>query len=278
MCIHLCFQSIYRLAIITRPKANLRSFRGAAPLQHQLLAGETRTGVTLQTLDHGKFDHGIVLAQTEPPGIVIPPRCSYIKLLQMVTPKAAEILVNGLRDGLYLPPFVDIGKHHKDPLKVAPKITPEDRRIDWSNWDATTIIRQARALGKPWTVLQDFKGKKLRVVFEDVNGVDLNDFEHLPHQESLTAEDDITDHKEHTALCPTLNFLAISTGDLERRITCCVRGDAMIFIDGNGDAMSVREMTVEGKPTKCARLVMSSFVATPLKTEDTRQLKKIPAS
>jgi hypothetical protein len=240
--------------------------------------------VTLQTLDHRSFDHGQILAQTEPPGIEIPPHCSYDELLQMVTPKASEILMNGLRDRLFLPPIVDVGRYDQKPLKIAPKITSEDRRINWLNWNATTILRQSRALGRAWTILEDINGKKLRVAFEDVQEV--TDLKQLLDQNSLTVEDDPTGHatgdlsqmmesyigrdltakddikgrEEEKALSPMPRCVAISTGDLETNVKCFIREDAIVFIDRNEDAISIDRITVEGKPTQCARRAMYPFI------------------
>jgi methionyl-tRNA formyltransferase len=41
----------------------LPKYRGAAPIQWAIMNGEAKTGVTIQTLSRGKFDHGDILSQ-----------------------------------------------------------------------------------------------------------------------------------------------------------------------------------------------------------------------
>ncbi|KAE8350039.1 methionyl-tRNA formyltransferase family protein [Aspergillus coremiiformis] len=134
----------------------LPDFRGPAPLHYTLLAGKARTGVTLQTLDLKDFDHGVILQQTPPPGFEIPNpgSCTVPELLDIVAPKGAEILIDGIRKGLFVPPVEDAGwrspEEHK-PLIHAAKIKPENRHIDWANWTWLDITRRTRVLGPLWS-------------------------------------------------------------------------------------------------------------------------------
>ena len=134
----------------------LPSFRGPAPLHHTLLAGRTRTGVTLQTLHHKSFDHGTILSQTPPPGFDIPnpDSCTVASLLDLVAPKGAQLLVDGIEHGLFVPPVKDVGwcgKQTDSTLIHAAKIKPEDRHIDWANWNSSDIGRRGRVLGPLWS-------------------------------------------------------------------------------------------------------------------------------
>ncbi|GLA59876.1 methionyl-tRNA formyltransferase [Aspergillus tubingensis] len=134
----------------------LPDFRGPAPLHHTLLAGKTKTGVTLQTLDLKHFDHGTILAQTPAPGFDIPnpDACTVPDLLNLVCPKGADILVKGIREGLFVPPVEDAGWRASEgdgPLVHAAKIKPEDRHIDWQNWSSLDISRRNRVLGPLWS-------------------------------------------------------------------------------------------------------------------------------
>ncbi|KAJ5123358.1 hypothetical protein N7448_009455 [Penicillium atrosanguineum] len=134
----------------------LPDFRGPAPLHHTLLAGEKSTGVTLQTLHHKTFDHGTILAQTPPPGIDIPNPdfCTVPELLNFVAPKGAQLLVDGIKDGLFVPPVKEVGwrtKETTENLTHASKIKPEDLHIDWANWTMLEINRRNRVLGPLWS-------------------------------------------------------------------------------------------------------------------------------
>jgi methionyl-tRNA formyltransferase len=162
-------------------------------LHHTLLAGRTRTGVTLQTLHPKKFDQGVILNQTPYPGFEIPnPEvCTVPELLEIVAPKGAEMLVNGIRNRIFLPPFQDAGclaavGDHK--LNHAIKITSEDRHLDWPTWTWAQISRRNRVLGPLWnkTLVADksLNGKpsfeSKRVIFTRIENV-----EPLPGSERL---------------------------------------------------------------------------------------------
>lgn len=136
---------------------SIPSFRGPAPLHHTLLSGEKKIGISLQALHPEKFDHGRVLAQTKYPGMEH--MCSTVpELLSLVAPKGAEMLIKGLRERVYVPPIEDVGspmiEQFNQPLRLAPKITPDDRHIDWVTWTAERILRTHRVLGPLWNITQ----------------------------------------------------------------------------------------------------------------------------
>ena len=81
-----------------------REALGPAPLQHTILSGTQKTGVTLQTLDDKSFDHGIILAQTPDPFLSVPnwEHCTYNELLETISPKAANLLnTNAMQHRLF---------------------------------------------------------------------------------------------------------------------------------------------------------------------------------
>lgn len=129
------------------------SFRGAAPLHHTLIAGETTTGVTVQTLHPKHFDHGVILSQTPAPGFDIPNPdfCTVPELVDFVAPKGAQMLVESIEKGLFVPPIADALAEKSGDLKHAPKITPEDRHINWANWTLADINRRNRVIGPLWS-------------------------------------------------------------------------------------------------------------------------------
>jgi len=156
----------------------LPDFRGPAPLQHTLLAEETHIGVTLQTLHPEKFDHGRILAQTQYPGFGIPKsgKCTTAELLEFITPKAADLLVKGIRDRVFDPSHQkDLGTSNENvkgrPVRHAPKITPEDRHIDFGSMTASSIATRDRTLGRLWSIVRFNNGSKKRVVFDDVEAI-----------------------------------------------------------------------------------------------------------
>ena len=131
------------------------SFRGPAPLHHTLMAGRTKTAVTLQTLHHEHFDHGVILQQSPEPGLDIPnpDSCTVPQLLEFVAPKGADILVDGINKGVFVPP-VEYGgwDNARKPQELihAAKITTEDSHINWSAWTWQKVNRHSRVLGPLW--------------------------------------------------------------------------------------------------------------------------------
>lgn len=145
-------------------------FRGPAPLHHVLLAGRTRTGVTLQTLHPDRFDHGIILAQTPRPGFEIPEpeTCTVDELRAFVAPIGADMLIDGIRQQVFVPPLTDVGWYQgRDGDKSfipAPMITPVDRHVAWRLWTADAILRRHRVIGRLWNYATVMPGKEKRRV------------------------------------------------------------------------------------------------------------------
>ena len=136
-------------------------FRGASPIYYQLLHGRTRTGVTLQTLHPEKLDHGRILRQTPASGIPIPhpDSCTAQDLIDFLAPKAARLLIGGIHREVYRSrarkyPLPNPEEEDNDPIRYpwAPKLSPDDRRVDWNAWTAQHILRRQRVLGPLWNM------------------------------------------------------------------------------------------------------------------------------
>ena len=130
----------------------LPDLRGPAPIVHTLLKQRSHTGVTLQTMHPTRFDHGMILDQTPLPGVAVPEGCAPDQLLKMLSPIGAEMLCHGIKHCLFVPPHKDVrgGMPRPDVVEHAPKVTPEDRHIDWSTWTADQILLRDRVLGRLW--------------------------------------------------------------------------------------------------------------------------------
>lgn len=100
----------------------------------------------------------MILDQTPAPGIPIPnvESCTVPELLGLLAPKGAEMLVDGIRRRVFVPPLKEVksqfGESDAKYLTHAAKITPEDRRIKWQEWTWTEIRRRQRVLGSLWNV------------------------------------------------------------------------------------------------------------------------------
>lgn len=141
-------------ALALLPMVNLHfsllpRWRGAAPVERALLAGDTETGVCVMQVEHG-LDTGGVYARAEVP---IGERMTAPQLRAELVEVGTELLVRTLRDGLErAEPQVG------EPVYAA-KIDPTELKIDWTQ-PAEQLDRLVR-LGGAWTT---FRGKRLRIV------------------------------------------------------------------------------------------------------------------
>ena len=132
----------------------LPKWRGAAPVQRAIMAGDRETGVTLFQLDRG-MDTGPIHLQIP---TVIEPDESTATLL----PRLTELGISGLAEllprvasGLTSPMAQDIELLAK--LPTADKLTREDARIDWHR-NAVELENHIRGLNPEpmaWTTLED---------------------------------------------------------------------------------------------------------------------------
>ena len=128
----------------------LPDLRGPAPIVHALLKQKQHTGVTLQTMHPTMFDHGKILAQTEK--IPLHATSTPDELLQELGTLGAGLLSRGTEAGLFMQPRdgVPTSDSSSEELDFAPKITLEDRHIDWATWTADEILLRDRVLGELW--------------------------------------------------------------------------------------------------------------------------------
>ena len=132
----------------------LPKWRGAAPVQRAIMAGERETGVTIFQLDKG-MDTGPIHLQV--PTVIEPDETTATLL-----PRLTELGISGLSELL---PRIAAGLAspvEQDPrliatLPTAKKLTREDARIDWDN-SAQQIEHQIRGLNPEpmaWTLLEE---------------------------------------------------------------------------------------------------------------------------
>jgi methionyl-tRNA formyltransferase len=98
----------------------LPRWRGAAPVERAIMAGDERTGVSIMRVTEGLDSGPVCLAQDEP----IRPDDDYGSLAARLQQLGAELVVRALDEH---PPFVD---QAEDGATYAEKIGPEDRTLD----------------------------------------------------------------------------------------------------------------------------------------------------
>lgn len=129
--------------------------RGAAPVNHAILAGDRMTGVTIMRLDE-LLDHGPVLATRE---TEIGPGEDAVALGGRLALMGAELLVDVLAR---LDDMRPVEQDHAAATQ-APKLSREDGELDWS-LAADEIDRRVRAL-QPWPgVTLPLGGRRVKVL------------------------------------------------------------------------------------------------------------------
>lgn len=147
----------------------LPRWRGAAPVQHALRAGDEVTGVTCFVLDEG-MDTGPVLASQQAP---IGDDDTSGTLLDRLAELGAPVLVDAVRA------LVDGQPPRPQPPEgatLAGKITPDDVAIDWDA-SAAAIDRLTRSADPAPGAHTTFRGERLKVwrarVVDAPDGVDV---------------------------------------------------------------------------------------------------------
>ena len=127
----------------------LPRWRGAAPVERAILAGDEVTGVCIMALEEG-LDTGPVYARQERP---IGQEETLEEVRGALTETGTRMLVDLLASGLP-EPAPQVG----EPTYAA-KIEPEEHRLDWSR-PAVELHRVIR-IGQAWTTFRD---RRLRVL------------------------------------------------------------------------------------------------------------------
>lgn len=128
----------------------LPRWRGAAPVERAILAGDATTGVCIMGLEEG-LDTGPVYRCAE---VAIGDEQSADELRTQLVGLGTDVLVSLLRDGLPADPAPQEG----EPTYAA-KVEPEEHRLDWTR--PTAVLFRVVRLGDAWTT---FRGKRLKVL------------------------------------------------------------------------------------------------------------------
>jgi methionyl-tRNA formyltransferase len=134
----------------------LPKYRGAAPIQRAILAGDARTGITIMQMNE-RMDAGDLLLQGEMP---IRPDDTSESLGERLAILGARLLVealDGVERGAITPRPQD-----ESQATLAPLVKKEEGEIDWRR-AAEEIERAVRAF-TPWpTAFTTLRGKRLQV-------------------------------------------------------------------------------------------------------------------
>jgi methionyl-tRNA formyltransferase len=145
-----------RLGALNIHASLLPQWRGAAPIQRALLAGDVETGVTIMRMDAG-LDTGPMLAQSR---IAIEADDDAGTLHDKLAALGARMIVEAVAD-------VAAGRARETPqprsgVSYARKLDRHDAQIDWRH-AATGIGRQVRALRPIPGAATQWRGQALKI-------------------------------------------------------------------------------------------------------------------
>lgn len=133
----------------------LPRWRGAAPVQRAVLAGDTLTGVTIMAMDAG-LDTGAMYARVETP---IADKTAGALASELAT-LGAGLLVTVLRDWPVPVPQPDTG------VTYAPKVDKSESALDFLI-SASQVVRQVQAFGPVPGAWFGLRGERIRVLAAD---------------------------------------------------------------------------------------------------------------
>ncbi|MET9158097.1 methionyl-tRNA formyltransferase [Streptomyces parvulus] len=135
----------------------LPAWRGAAPVQHALMAGDEITGASTFLIEEGLDSGPVYGTVTE----TVRPTDTSGDLLTRLAFAGSGLLaatMDGIEDGT-----LDAVPQPADGVSLAPKITVEDARIDWTApaLRVDRVVRCCTPAPGAWTT---FRGERLKVV------------------------------------------------------------------------------------------------------------------
>jgi methionyl-tRNA formyltransferase len=140
------------LAMVNLHFSLLPRWRGAAPVERAILAGDRETGVCLMKVEEG-LDTGPVYAKRR---VAMDDHVTLDALRAELVDVASALVVDALADGVAGLPDPE---PQRGEVTLADKITREDLHLDWSE-HAIQLARVVR-LQRAWTT---FRGKRLNVL------------------------------------------------------------------------------------------------------------------
>lgn len=132
----------------------LPRWRGASPVEHAILNGDTETGVTAQIMA-AELDAGPILSMKS---VSLESRVTSYELRETLSKIGAELLVDTLKKPL------DPKPQPTDGITVCTKLTRDDGKADPTTMTAIEIDRRVRALN-PWpSVMCMVEGREVKIL------------------------------------------------------------------------------------------------------------------
>lgn len=222
--------AIPRLGCLNIHASLLPRWRGAAPIQRAILAGDARSGVTIMVMDAG-LDTGPMLLKKE---VLIGADETGGSLHDRLAPLGGAALLEAL-EGHAAGTLQPIAQPAEG-ITYAAKIDKAEALIDWTR-DALEIERQVRAFN-PWPVAETrLEGEQLRV------------FEAKAERDSNTSPGDTTPTAADrgASAVESSTFTGDSGGSIGNAGTIvAVRDDALLVQCGRGQ-LALRQLQRPGR-------------------------------
>ncbi|XP_072156942.1 methionyl-tRNA formyltransferase, mitochondrial-like isoform X2 [Bemisia tabaci] len=137
----------FPLGILNAHPSLLPRWRGASPIPHAIMHGDTETGVTIMKIKPDEFDTGDILMQTR---TKIGPHEHTPELLSRLADESANLVLDVIKD---LPKSVqNLTPQGNENATYAPLLKQEMTWILWKNWTAEQIYNRHRGLSHLWPV------------------------------------------------------------------------------------------------------------------------------
>jgi methionyl-tRNA formyltransferase len=145
-----------RLGCLNVHASLLPRWRGAAPIERAVLAGDRETGVTIMQMEEGLDTGPILLAEKVPIGARTTSSELYDSLAALGAPLLLRAL-EGLSEGSLL------ARAQPEGATYAKKLRREEGRLDWRR-PAAELERQVRALNPAPGVWLEFRNERIKVL------------------------------------------------------------------------------------------------------------------
>ncbi|MFO0388391.1 MAG: methionyl-tRNA formyltransferase [Alphaproteobacteria bacterium] len=161
----------YPLGCINVHPSSLPRWRGAAPIQRTIMAGDKETAICIMQMDEG-LDTGDILIREEE---FVSDSCTAGELHDVLATEATPLVLlalEGLENGSIIPQ-----KQSTEGVTYAKKISKDECRIDW-NKSATEIVNLIRGLSPSPGAHFMYKGEKIKVLNAEDSMMNLDKLEY----------------------------------------------------------------------------------------------------
>jgi methionyl-tRNA formyltransferase len=225
---------IPRLGMINVHASVLPRYRGAAPIQRAVLAGDAETGVTIMRVET-ELDAGPTFAVATIP---IPPDATSGDVERALAPLGAELLLPVV-DDLEAGRAVETPQDHAR-ATLAPKITKDEGAIDWT-LTASGVHNRVRGL-QPWPLASTRVNGERLVLRRTSPAPD------LPPNSGVRST-----NRPRGQVSGGQTPGGLTPEDLTPGTVVRAHGDELIVACGDDTALRVLEIQPEGRRTMTAR-------------------------